>query len=242
MTPRLYVATPLSYQQEITLDREQSHQLHQVLRLTLGNTLILFNDTGYQYSAVICAINNKQVTVRLGKGEQSASDATLATHLGQVISRGERMDYTIQKSVELGVSSITPLISERCGVKLSADRLNKRLAHWHKVMIHACQQCGRTRLATIHPPQKLTQWLVETATLKFFCDPHATSKLTDYHNTNNEEVSLLVGSEGGFTDSEQQTIQAANFLPLSLGPRVLRTETAAVVALSLIQQRWGDLQ
>lgn len=245
-TPRIYTQQPLSEQQTILLDQEQSHQLQQVLRLKPGSAVILFDNSGTQFPSQLIDYDKKRAQIKVGMCEHTQCDAKLPMHLGQVISRGERMDYTIQKSVELGVTSITPLFSQRCGVKLPPERLAKRLQHWHKVMIHACQQCGRNRLAGINSPLVLGEWLAKTQGLKLFCSPTAITsldRLSPHEKINSETgISLLIGSEGGFDTQEESAIQQAGFNGLSLGPRTLRTETAAVVALSLIQYCWGDLK
>ena len=163
----------------------------------------------------------------------------LSVHLGQGLSRGERMNYAIQKSVELGVAAITPLLTERCNVTLSAERLQKRLDHWRKVIISACEQSGRTRIPTIHPPQPMNNWIDHCEGLRFICNFNEDAQA---NTTRSSKASLLVGPEGGLTDNETSYAHQNEFRPLSLGPRVLRTETAAVVALTKLQMKCGDLE
>jgi len=161
-------------------------------------------------------------------------------HLGQGISRGERMDYVVQKSVELGVDKITPLYTERCGVKISKERLAKKIAHWQAVAISACEQSGRCVVPQIMQPQTLSEWLSMQSGIAFVCDPKSNQRIP--HNTEQPtSLSLLIGPEGGLTDDEIKSAYNAGLQSLSLGPRVLRTETAAVVSLSLVQHLWGDL-
>jgi 16S rRNA (uracil1498-N3)-methyltransferase len=160
--------------------------------------------------------------------------------LGLGITRGERMDYAIQKAVELGVARIAPLISERCVVRLDPERWAQRAAHWHKVVISACEQCGRNRPPQLAEPVKLGAWLGAQEGLRLFCDPRAATGLRELAPPEGP-VCLLAGPEGGFSSEERDLAREAGFTPVRLGPRVLRAETAAVAALGALQTLWGDL-
>ena len=165
-------------------------------------------------------------------------ESPLAIHLGQGLSRGERMDWAIQKATELGVTEITPIMSERCEVRLKDERADKRLAHWRQVAISACEQCGRSRVPVIHPPVLLSDWIKTTeADLKLVLHP-VSEPLASHAKPS--RLAFLIGPEGGLTDNEIDLAQAAGYQPARLGPRVLRTETAPVVALAVAQQLWGD--
>ena len=165
-------------------------------------------------------------------------ESPLAIHLGQGLSRGERMDWAIQKATELGVSEITPIMSERCEVRLKDERAEKRLSHWRQVAISACEQCGRSRVPVIHPPVLLSDWIKTTeADLKLVLHP-VSEPLASHAKPG--RLAFLIGPEGGLTDNEIEQAQASGFQPARLGPRVLRTETAPVVALAVAQQLWGD--
>jgi len=183
-------------------------------------------------------LSGKTLQVELHQRLDGLAREKLAIHLGQGLSRGERMDWVIQKATELGASQITPIMTERCEVQLKGARCEKRLSHWRQIAISACEQCGRSYLPQINPPQPLNSWLAETyADLKLVLSPQASSALD---NANPSSLALLIGAEGGLTVDEVEQAQAAGFQSLQLGPRILRTETAAVAALAVAQQRFGD--
>jgi 16S rRNA (uracil1498-N3)-methyltransferase len=162
--------------------------------------------------------------------------------LAQGISRGEKMDYTIQKAVELGVTKIIPLITERCNVRLDEERSQKRLQHWEKIIISATEQCGRNQIPEILPPQSLTHWLKNRVADYFFVlSPTATQKLSEMSIPKTARIALLIGPEGGLSDQEIDYLTQQQFIPISLGPRILRTETAAIAAITAFQCYFGDL-
>jgi len=178
------------------------------------------------------------VRVQLAESFAGQTESPLRIHLGQGLSRGERMDWAIQKATELGVSEITPIVSERCEVRLKDERTDKRLAHWRQIAISACEQCGRSTLPVIHPPLLLAEWVKQTAAeLKLVLHPVA-EPLTSHPKPGT--LAFLIGPEGGLSDNEVAQAAQAGYLPARLGPRVLRTETAPVVALAVAQQLWGD--
>ncbi|MBY5922987.1 16S rRNA (uracil(1498)-N(3))-methyltransferase [Ferrimonas balearica] len=239
--PRIYQPVPLSVGQQLALDEDGANHIGRVLRMQPGQALMLFNGEGQQYPAIIDEAGKKHVVVTVQSVEEHNPESPLSLHLGQVISRGEKMEFTIQKSVELGVASITPLWSERCGVKLTGDRLDKKVAQWQKIAIAACEQCGRNVVPEVRPVMRLDQWLVEPFDgLKLNLHPRA-----DYSiNTLPEPVKdlrLLIGPEGGLSAEEIETAREQGFTDILLGPRVLRTETAALTAMTALQVRFGDL-
>lgn len=239
--PRIYQATQLSPGLELTLSPEGGNHLIRVLRLGLGAPLQIFNADGEEYRAAIVAIKKNQVIAKLDHAIISDVESPLRIHLGQGISRGEKMDYTVQKAVELGVTQITPLLTERCGVKLSAERWEKRLQHWRAIIIAACEQSGRNVIPDIANPQPLTTWLAELqADWKLVLNPKGEKKLGELSGKPGT-VSLLMGPEGGLTELEIALAKQASFIDLRLGPRILRTETAAVAVITVIQSYFGDM-
>lgn len=237
--PRIFVATKLIPKQEIILDTNVSNHLLQVLRLKVNDPLKIFNDSGGEFSAIITAINKHHATVLIKEFVQCNRESPLQIHLGQGISRGEKMDFTIQKAVELGVNTITPLFTEHCNVKLKNERLENRLRHWHGVAISAAEQSGRCYVSKILPTQTLGDWFTTTTSLCLVLDHRATNNLSDIKERPSS-ATLLIGPEGGLSDKEIIFAKQNNFLPVKLGPRILRTETAALAAISVLQAKWGD--
>ncbi|MDC9719443.1 MAG: 16S rRNA (uracil(1498)-N(3))-methyltransferase [Gammaproteobacteria bacterium] len=238
--PRLHTPQPLPLEQTIVLEAAASHYVGKVLRMQEQQEIILFNGLGEQVSAHIVSISKKAVSVFVNAPFAGPTASPLHTHLGQVMSRGERMDYAIQKATELGVNQITPLFSNRCEVKLDPKRQIKRLAHWQQISISACEQSGRIDMPVIHEPQTLDTWLKNTqADAKLVLHPHQTKPLKSQITP--LSCALLIGPEGGLTEPEVEQAQAHGYTGLSLGPRILRTETAPLAALTLLQYVWGDL-
>jgi len=239
---RIYQATPLSKNSTLTLDANASHHLAHVLRAKVGEKIILFNGHGGEYSSVIQQINKKNVVVAVNEFTATSVESALDIGLAQGISRGEKMDHTIQKAVELGVKKIIPLFTERCNVKLDAERSEKRLQHWRSIVISACEQSGRNDIPEIQMPQSFTQWVSHVhADFCLVLSPHAKKKLNDLAIPSTARVILLIGPEGGLSQQEIDFATQHHFLPLNLGPRVLRTETAAVAAMSALQSVYGDM-
>lgn len=203
-----------------------------------GDALQLFDGSGNEFRGTLLEVGKKRVVVRLDESFAGQVESPLQIHLGQGLSRGERMDWAIQKATELGVNEITPIFSERCEVRLKDERADKRLAHWRQVAASACEQCGRSRVPVIHPPVLLAEWIKQTqADLKLVLHPVAEPLVS---HAKPATLAFLIGPEGGLSDAEVNQAQATGFLPARLGPRVLRTETAPVVALAVAQQLWGD--
>lgn len=234
---RFFVDVPLALGRH-ELPEAQAHYMARVLRLAVGAPVQLFDGSGVEFLGELVEVSKKAVFVEVHEQIAGLAESPLHLHLGQGLSRGERMDWAIQKATELGVSAITPIVSERCEVRLKDERADKRLAHWRQIAISACEQCGRSVLPVIHPPLTLAEWLAHTdSALKLVLHPVA-EPLTSHEKP--ASLAFLIGPEGGLSDAEVQQAQKAGFLAARLGPRVLRTETAPVVALSVAQQLWGD--
>ncbi|OLF50967.1 16S rRNA (uracil(1498)-N(3))-methyltransferase [Pseudomonas chlororaphis] len=234
---RFFIDLPLSLGQH-ELPEAQAHYIGRVLRMAEGDALQLFDGSGNEFRGTLLEVGKKRVVVQLDDSFAGQVESPLQIHLGQGLSRGERMDWAIQKATELGVNEITPIFSERCEVRLKDERADKRLAHWRQVAISACEQCGRSRVPVIHPPLLLADWIKQTqADLKLVLHPVAEPLLSHAKPTS---LAFLIGPEGGLSDAEVEQAQQAGFHSARLGPRVLRTETAPVVALAVAQQLWGD--
>lgn len=239
---RVYVPDITMTDQKISLNAAVSNYLLRVLRLKLNDAFKIFDGKGNEFHAQIIENIKNCAVVKVGDGIINLAESPLRIHLGQAVSRGEKMDYTLQKAVELGVNSITPLFTERTEVKLSSERLANRLEHWRKVMISACEQCGRNYLPTLHTPMALHNWLLmREESVKFILHPDASSQPLKTFSLVGNEVCLLIGPEGGFSIDEVKLAKQAGFQPLRLGPRVLRTETAGPATIAAIQCLWGDM-
>jgi 16S rRNA (uracil1498-N3)-methyltransferase len=239
--PRIYEPGPLSSHALLDLSEDGANHIGRVLRMQAGQELVLFDGRGGQYPATIQAVGKKQVQVQLAELDPVEVESPLAIHFGQVISRGDKMEFTIQKSVELGVTVITPLFSERCGVKLNGERLDKKLEQWQKIAISACEQCGRNRIPEIRPAMELAAWLAEpTDELKLNLHPRAPYSINTLPEPSHG-IRLLIGPEGGLSAAEIELAREHGFADMLLGPRVLRTETAGLTAITALQCRFGDL-
>lgn len=236
---RLYVPEGLEAGQSVELNDDAGHYVRTVLRLKKDSAIILFNGRGGEYLGAVIEASRQRVRVRLDKWIDRGVESPLSVTLGLAISRGDRMDTAVQKSVELGVISLTPLMTERCVVQLKGDKRQQRFVHWQKIVQHAAEQCGRTVLPNLNPVTDLQDWLDAQQGLKIFLDPHAQNSLADLH-PEAMSVTLLSGPEGGFADHERELAKVAGFTPVKLGPRILRTETASLAALSAVQMLWGD--
>ena len=213
-----------------------------VLRLIPGDPVVLFDGRGTVHDAVIVSCARGAVSVRVSASRSEDRESPLKVTLAQAVSSGERMDYTIQKAVELGVHAVQPLLSERCVVRLSGERAAKRLAHWQGVVAATCEQCGRNRVPEVLPLLSLRDWLEQPMSpdgLRLLLAPDAATGLRELPRPPGV-VTVLAGPEGGLTAVEADDAGRAGFLPLRLGPRVLRTETAAVALLAAMQALWGD--
>lgn len=239
--PRIYQPQPLQLGEEMALDADGANHVGRVLRLPVGAEIILFNGEGGQYHCRLTQSGKKSVLADVLTFDPADSESPLKIHLGQGISRGDKMELTIQKAVELGVDAITPLFSERCGVKLSGERLEKKLHQWQRIVISACEQCGRNTVPKVNAPVALEHWLAEpTDELKLNLHPRASHSINTLE-TPTDGVRLLIGPEGGLSDPEIERASEHGFTELLIGPRILRTETAALTVISALQCRFGDL-
>lgn len=239
--PRIYYPGKLYTKEQLILPLETSHYLLHVLRMKLESSLCLFNGDGNEYFAHIIAINKKLVQVNVDDVVLKKNESGLQIHLLQGLSRGDRMDFTLQKAVELGVSKITPLITEYCQLKLDEMKFQKKMRHWQSIIVSACEQSGRSVLPTLEFPKKI-QDVVKNLDegLKLICHPGLNQ--CDIRNISSpKKVSLLVGPEGGLSTQEVTQAIQQGFLGITLGPRILRTETAALVGVTILQYLWGDM-
>jgi 16S rRNA (uracil1498-N3)-methyltransferase len=236
---RLYTCVALTSGKTIILDDDASHYIRTVLRLRKDTELILFNGNGCEYQCRLADVNRKAVLVAVGAEIQRSVESPLTVTLGLSISRSDRMDMSVQKAVELGVNTMTALLTERCVVQLTDDKKLQRLMHWQKIVQHATEQSGRTQLPALTSVEKLADWLPNQQGLKVFLDPYATTSLSALQ-PQAQHVTLLAGPEGGFSSAEREMAKAAGFIPVRLGARILRTETASLAALAAVQMLWGD--
>lgn len=237
--PRIYFAIELQKNQSVSLDEPISHYINKVLRLKEGDDLILFNGQGGEYLAKL-SHKQKRVIVNIIEFRNINRESPLHIHLGQGIARSERMDYVIQKNAELGANEISPLLSQRSLIKLDDNRKHKRQAHWEKVAISAAEQSFRTNIPTIHTPISLKEWaMLPFDGLSIYCDTTNTKPLQSL--AKHERIRIAIGPESGWSEEESTFLAAHDFVPISLGPRILRTETAGVVVSSILQGLWGDL-
>lgn len=237
--PRIFTSQALTADSLIELEEAQSHHLSKVLRMQVGRELILFNGAGGEYSAIIETITKKSLSVKLANLNPDNRQSSLQLELAIGISRGDRMDWVLQKATELGVSKITPLITERTEVKLGGERSDKKLAHWQQTLISACEQCQRNLLPELNQPILFSDWVTQCKAEFKFVLHHRDNQGLPQHKTT-DSVALLIGPEGGLSETEIAQAVAQQFSPLTLGPRVLRTETAPVAAISVVQYLWGD--
>jgi len=239
---RLFVNDPLVSATELQLGRDQAHYLGRVLRLRNGDRLTVFNGDNGEFDAHVTSIAKNSATIVVDAALETATESALKIHLVQGVSRGERMDFVVQKATELGVKRITPVFTEYGVVKLNDARAAKRNDHWQSVAIGACEQSGGIRPPLIDAPVDLNAWFgagTKEADLDLILKPGAATPLSSIAAPVTK-VCLLIGPEGGFSDTEYEDAEIAGFAAVSLGPRVLRTETAALTAIAVVQSLWGD--
>ena len=238
--PRVYEAQTLSAGTRIELSDTSIQHVVRALRMNDGDPIRVFNGEGEECPARLVGVSKRSAFAELEQPETPAVESPLQIHVGQTLSRGERMDYAVQKATELGVSRITPLTSERCEVKLKGDREDKRLRHWQQVAISACEQSLRTCVPRIESVSPLQSWIEQVdADLKLVLHHHTAQPLQTMEKPGS--VALLIGPEGGLTEAEVDAALAAGFQPVAFGPRVMRTETAPVAACAILHYLWGDL-
>lgn len=237
---RIYQNAQFSEGLEYLLDQRASHYLKNVLRIKLDAPLILFNGVGGEYKATVIGIEKKSVMVKLGNFHSDNRASLFPIHLVQSIARGEKMDWVLQKAVELGVSDITPVFSERSEVRLKGERLRKRMEHWQGVIVSACEQSGLNLLPRLHEVKTLSDWLSNPAEGNLYMLHPGAKPLANADIENSTSATLLIGPEGGFNDNECEQAKQQGVRAYSLGPRVLRTETAGIAAITLMQFLRGD--
>lgn len=243
MKTRLFVSHALINGAELSVEGDRARYLGRVLRLRVGDQITVFNGNGPEWAATIHAMTGSTATLLIGDSQEVRTESPLKIHLVQGISRGERMDFVVQKATELGVKRISPVLTEYGVVKLDQARSEKRRRHWASVAASACEQSGRTRLPLIDAPMTLRDWFGNKPAevdAELVLRPGASDSLAAVEAPTTK-VCLLIGPEGGLSDAEYEDAAVAGFGAVSLGPRVLRTETAAVAALSVLQSRCGDL-
>ncbi len=234
---RLYQNTPLNIGEELTLDGYASHHLTKVLRFPQGKSITLFNGDGFNYTAEVLKAK-KDCVVKLLNKEENLSESKLNLTLAQGVTKGEKMDFLIQKSIELGVNKIIPILTERCVVKLKGDKLKKRQLHWQKIAIGACEQAGRSVIPEMATPISLDEFLQQSNANGFVLHHRAEQTLMGVPPTN--EATILIGPEGGLSKAEITQATQAGYQSLLLGSRVLRTETASLAAIANMQLLWGS--
>ncbi|MCB1678559.1 MAG: 16S rRNA (uracil(1498)-N(3))-methyltransferase [Halioglobus sp.] len=238
--PRIYSEQSLQPHTRLVLPADAGQHLARVLRKREGDALLLFDGRGGEFPAQITAVQRQTVTVAVGEHRPLERESALAIHLGIALSRGERMDWVVQKATELGATELTPLYTGRTEVKLDGARSDRKVRHWQQVAISACEQCGRNRLPAVHTPQRLGDWLTATRAERRLVLHHRAAP-SAAAGERPASVALLIGPEGGLDDGEILAAERAGFQPLQLGPRVLRTETAPLAAIAILQARWGDM-
>jgi 16S rRNA (uracil1498-N3)-methyltransferase len=231
----------LSTGAQVALPEQVAHHAARVLRLRGGDRVALFDGTGGAYSATILQLDKRGVIVQVGEHRADERESPLRVILAQAISAGDKMDFTLQKATELGIARIQPLESERSVVRLSGERADKRVAHWQGVVVAACEQCGRNSIPQVASIRRFADWLGDSPDdgLRLMLSPDAETGLRDLPKPE-RPVTLLIGPEGGFSEAEAAAARHAKFMPLRLGARILRTETAALAALAAMQTLWGD--
>lgn len=238
---RLFVELPLAEGREFVAPDALAHYARNVLRLAPGDALRIFDGSGPEFAATISCISKKELRILTGAPLPTIPDSPLAVHLGLGLSRGERMDYALQKATELGVASVTPLLLARCNARLSEERSETRMRHWRQVIVSACEQSGRARVPELGATSRLDTWLGERSGLPGLVLHTRGAGALAAHGEAPSGIRVLIGPEGGLDDAEFATALAAGFRAWSLGPRILRAETAPVAALAILQHRWGDL-
>lgn len=234
---RLYQNTPMQIGDELVLDSYASHHLIKVLRYPQGKDIVVFNGDGFDYLANVLEVK-KSCVVKILDKVQNHSESKLTLTLVQGIAKGEKMDFLMQKAVELGVGNIVPVFTEHCIVRLKGDKLNKRHTHWQKIVIGACEQSGRAVVPKVAKPIGLSEYLQQKVKQGFVLHHRAQKSLLELEPMS--YATLLIGPEGGLSEAEIERSIEAGYQPLLLGSRVLRTETASLAAIANMQLLWGS--
>jgi 16S rRNA (uracil1498-N3)-methyltransferase len=240
-TTRIYLDQVLESGITCQLPEEAAHHVATVLRMKIGEALVLFNGCGGSYRAVISRMEKRNVEVTIGAHEPDDRESPLSITLAQAVMRGQHMDYALQKAVELGVQRIVPLLCLHGNVKLDDEQKQHRHEHWQRIIISACEQCGRNRIPQLSAPLRLADWVgTDPNELKLILHPRDGVRVADLQTTC-KTLTLLAGPEGGFNDDEIVSAERHGYKSITLGPRILRAESAALVAISVCQARWGDI-
>ena len=239
---RVHVDAPLTSDADLQLPEAAAYHVARVLRLREGATITAFDGSGHDYRCEILAVKGDDVRVRVGARAAGLPESPLRITLVQAVSRSERMDWTLQKATELGVRTIVPVLSARSVVRLDERQAEKKMRHWQAIVAAACEQCGRSLVPEVRVPQDLVRYFGSTSRegQRFVLSPTGPASLAGLTSVGTR-VELLIGPEGGLEDAELERAAVAGFTPVRLGPRVLRTETAGIVALTVLQSLWGDL-
>lgn len=243
---RIFVEEPLSAQTELELEQSASNHLLKVLRLKEGDGIILFNGDGNEYYSHIEIVKGKKALISVDSSAEVNLESPLKLSLCQGLAKNDKMDLAIQKATELGICSVTPIITERTQFTYKGNRLEKKLQHWQKIIISACEQSGRTVLPQLNPPVAISDFLQQQKS-GFILDPYSSASVIPTDNSglselknSRGEIDILIGPEGGFTDNEVKSAKENGMRPLVLGKRILRTETAAMAAIIMLQTLFGD--
>jgi len=239
--PRIFLDYPIQTGAICTLSDEASRHVAQVLRMRVDEQLVLFNGQGGEFIAEIIIADKRRIDVKVGQHILDDRESNCDITLVQGISRGQKMDYILQKAVELGVKRIVPIMTEHGTVHLDSHRAKKRHLHWYKIIISACEQCGRNTLPELMDINDFGSWIIQDKNeIKLIFSPETKNRLSELEKTIGQ-LTLLIGPEGGFSQHEYALAQENGYQALGLGPRILRTETAAVAAITVCQNLWGDM-
>lgn len=240
--PRFYVTEPLSVGQELTLPEATFRHAIQVLRLNAGEPMILLNGEDGEFQAKLTSVTKRTAAALIESHSPVDSESPLHLTLAIAVIKPDKMDFALQKAVELGVSHIQPLITQRSVIRIGKEKADKKTQHWEGIIQAACEQSGRTRLPTVKVPQTLQSWLESPCTgTRIILAPGAYPRINALPENLPTPITLLIGPEGGFTDEEVALCVQTGVTAVSLGPRILRAETASTTALALLQHRYGDI-
>ncbi len=241
---RFYHSKPININETIVMDDFAAHHALKVMRLKTNDQLILFNGDGSDFTGQVIRISKRQVEVSIKSKKNIKNESNLKVILLQALTSSEKMDLIIQKTTELGISEIQPIVCERSIVKIKNEKIEKKLSHWRQVCIAACEQCGRAEIPTIHKPENIIKYLEKTESekdTKIILSPKATKSLNNFTPNMKQDIKVLIGPEGDFTKQELDFSIQKGFSPIKIGPRILRTETAPMCILSILQYKYGDI-
>jgi 16S rRNA (uracil1498-N3)-methyltransferase len=242
---RFYHSKPININETIVMDNFAAHHALKVMRLKINDQLILFNGDGSDFTGQVIRISKRQVEVSIKSKKNIKNESNLKVILLQALTSSEKMDLIIQKTTELGISEIQPIICERSIVKIKNEKIEKKLSHWRQVSIAACEQCGRAKIPTIHKPENIIKYLEKITDsdkiTKIILSPEATKSLDNVTHNVKRNIIVLIGPEGDFTKQELDFSIQKGFSPIKIGPRILRTETAPMCILSILQYKYGDI-